>query len=141
MLFRSADSASSWRCRTPARPARASPLILSRERARLATAQGSSSSWHFAFGGQVCGGTGAGESGEEAGRPFDAGAAQEVRGEVARPMLGKDDVDPLLRIGIRGAAQRERDRAEAELEQSVAARRLEIILALDRKSTRLNSSQ
>src|SRR3546814_15589693 len=129
MLFRSADSASSWRCRTPARPARASPLILSRERARLPTAHGSSSSWHFSFGGQVCGGTGAGVSGEEAGRPFDAGAAQELRGEVAGPMLGKDDVAPLLRIGIRGAAQRERERAHAAPDPAVAPRRLEITLA------------
>src|SRR3546814_2755079 len=37
-------------------------------------------------------------------------------------------------MGMRGAEHGERDRDEAELEQSVAARRLEIILALGRRA-------
>src|SRR3546814_8684516 len=49
-------------------------------------------------------------------------------------MLGKRFVDQLLRVGIGGAAQRQRDGTERQLEQPVAAPRLKVIMPLGRRS-------
>src|SRR3546814_14103617 len=49
-------------------------------------------------------------------------------------MLGKRFVDQLLRVGIGGAAQRQRDGTERQLEQPVPAPRLKVIMPLGRRS-------
>ena len=74
------------------------------------------------------------ETGEKPRRPFEPGLIEEARSKIGAAVLGKDARDALLAIGIGGAAQRERHGSEAELEQPVAARRLEIILALRRRA-------
>jgi hypothetical protein len=47
-------------------------------------------------------------------------------------MFGDHGIDPRLRRGVRRSAQREGDGAETELEQPVAARGLEVIVAFGR---------
>src|SRR3546814_4089251 len=54
--------------------------------------------------------------------------------EIMPAMLGKRFVDQLLRVGIGGAAQRQRDGTERQLEQPVAAPRLKVIMPLGRRS-------
>jgi hypothetical protein len=49
-------------------------------------------------------------------------------------MFGEDRVDALLAGRIGRAAQRQRDRPETEFEQSIAARRLQVIMPLGRRA-------
>jgi len=63
-------------------------------------------------------------------RPVEPGVAQEGLGETVAAMLGNDSVDPRLCGWIGCAAQRQRGRAEPELEQPVAACGLQVIVAL-----------
>src|SRR3546814_5372031 len=84
------------------------------------------------------GGWGGRKIGEEVGRPVEAGVGEKGVRErrrvapaaIERVELRLDGVDALLRFGIGCAAKRQRDRAEPQLEQSVVARRLQIILPL-----------
>src|SRR3546814_3126241 len=56
-----------------------------------------------------------------------------MRGEAVRPVLGQDRIDALLAVGIGRTAERKRDRAQAQLEQPVAPRRLQIIMPFRRR--------
>src|SRR5690606_37363836 len=84
------------------------------------------------------GGLGGRKIGEEVGRPVEASVAEKSARERRRvapanikPVeLRFDGVDALLRFGIGRAAKRERDRSKTQLEQSITARRLQIILPL-----------
>src|SRR3546814_19822539 len=57
---------------------------------------------------------------------------KEPGSEIARPVFGQDGVDEGLRFRVGCAAQRQGAGAEAQLEQSVAASRLQVIMALGR---------
>jgi hypothetical protein len=52
---------------------------------------------------------------------IEAAVTEEAGSEFLRTMLGQDRVDARLAGGIGRAAERERYRSEAELEQAVAA--------------------
>src|SRR5579875_2334662 len=73
------------------------------------------------------------EVGERGGGPAEAGILEEPGGELPLAMLGDEGVDPLLRAGVGGSAEGERDRAEPELEQTVSAPRLQVIVPLRRR--------
>src|SRR3546814_8802974 len=83
--------------------------------------------WGNASGGRV------GEFAEQIGGPVEIGGLEEMRGEAVRPVLGQDRIDALLAVGIGRTAERKRDRAQAQLEQPVAPRRLQIIMPFRRR--------
>ena len=67
--------------------------------------------------------------GKDVRRPRQAGGGEEAGREVV-PAIGEQGVDARLHGGIGRAAQGEGDRTEAELEQAVAALRLQVIVPL-----------
>ena len=68
-----------------------------------------------------------------------AGFGEEMGSEVLRTAFGQDGVDRLLRVGIGGAAQGQRDGTKPQLEQPVAAGGLQVILPLwDRPADQLD---
>src|SRR3546814_15827580 len=69
---------------------------------------------------------GTGKFRHHVGRPGQATRGKKGGDEIMPAMLGKRFVDQLLRVGIGGAAQRQRDRTERQLEQPVAAPRLTV---------------
>src|SRR3546814_1680919 len=79
---------------------------------------------------RACGG----EIGEEISRPTELGCAEKMSGEVGGAVLRQKRIDPCLRVGIGSAAQRERDRAEPEFEQTLAASGLEGVMPLRRRA-------
>ena len=72
------------------------------------------------------------EAREQVGGPVEPGSAEEAVGEMFRAMLGEQRVDALDPFGPGGAAQRERERSEPQLEQAVPAGGLEVVVALGR---------
>src|SRR3546814_18289839 len=75
---------------------------------------------------------GGGEIGEKVGGPVEAGTDEEASGEIRLTALGDHRVDTRLGGRVGGAEKRQCDRTEAQLEEPVAARRLQVILALGR---------
>lgn len=69
---------------------------------------------------------------DEVSGPIETARGKEPGSEIARPVFGQDGVDEGLRFRVGCAAQRQGDGAEAQLEQSVAASRLQVIMALGR---------
>src|SRR3546814_6402562 len=79
---------------------------------------------------------GGGEIGEKVGGPVEAGTDEEASGEIRLTALGDHRVDPRLGGRVGGAAKRQCDRTEAQLDEPVAARRLKVILPLGRSEGR-----
>jgi hypothetical protein len=67
---------------------------------------------------------------QQGGRPGQAAFGQECCGEIAAFRIGEQPVDQPLDLRIGRADQRQRDRAQPQLEQPVAARGLQIIMPL-----------
>ena len=70
---------------------------------------------------------------DQIGGPVEAARLEEPGGEIARPVFGQDGVDESLRGGIGCAAERQRDRAKPQLEQPIAAPRLQVVVAFRRR--------
>lgn len=67
---------------------------------------------------------------ERGGRPAEPAGFEQPPGEACLAAFGEKAVDPALVGGTRGAAESEGDGPEIEVEETVAAARLEIIIAL-----------
>ena len=70
---------------------------------------------------------------DKLGGPVEAARLEEPGGKISRPVFGQNRVDERLGRGIGSTAERQRDGAKPQFEQSIAAPRLQVVMAFGRR--------